>query len=135
MQYMDASSKSQQERAAAFKVQYTPWGYPWLEGPRKTKVEEANLLMMRTIAAVEAAGMSDTPLAFEFPEDLGKHLGETPASPWRLPEVSKVAENINARRVAIHQRDYGTPYLKPTGFLLTLDEDPILWGGRLATRG
>ena len=63
-------------------------------------------------------------MAYEFPEDLGKHLGKTPASPWRLPEIRSVAEKINARRVAIHQRDYGTPYLKPTGFLLTLDEDP-----------
>ena len=44
-----------------------------MDGPRKSKLEEANLLMKQTLEALEAAVATDTPFFLEHPEDLG-HL-------------------------------------------------------------
>ena len=59
------------------------------------------------------------PYIFEDPEDLGWHHGGTPASVWQLPELKAIAEEGNAMRRAVRQKDFGTSYLKPTGFLMT----------------
>ena len=98
-----------------------PWGFPWLSGPRKAKLDEANQLLRVAFEALEEATKAHVPYIFEHPEDLGWHRGGTPASVWQLPELKAIAEQGNAMRRAVHQKDFGTPYLKPTGFLLTLE--------------
>ena len=79
--------------------------------------------MRRSLAALEEAGLSNTPWLLEFPEDLGKHRGITPASIWQLPELRKIAADCNAKRVAIHQYNFGAAFPKPTGILATIDLD------------
>ena len=62
------------------------WGFPWLSGPRKSKLEEANALMRITLDALGLAAALNIPFLLEHPEDLGRHrTGESPASIWRLP--------------------------------------------------
>ena len=66
-----------------------PWGFPCISGPRRKKIEDANTLIKRSFAALEAAGISRTPWLLEFPEDLGKHRGMTPASIWQFPSFGR----------------------------------------------
>ena len=100
-----------------------PWGFPWLEGVRKEKVDAANVLMRRSIDVMKLCGELHIPFLFEFPEDLGDSRGMSPASAWQLPELKALANETKATRYGVYQSDYGTPYLKPTGFLSTLDFD------------
>ena len=100
------------------------WGFPWLSGPRKSKLEDANALMRITLDALVLAADLNIPFILEHPEDLGRyHTGDTPASIWRLPEVFDLAIKADATRWALHQRSYGTPYAKPTGILASFRLD------------
>ena len=77
-----------------------------------------------TISALKAQARHPGRLAFfENPEDLGaiRHgylLGHRPASMWQLPSCEELQRQPGVRSIAFHQMDFGTPYPKPTRFLL-----------------
>ena len=48
-----------------------PWGFPWLYGVRKDKINTANILMRRSFEVMRVCGDLLIPYLFEFPEDLG----------------------------------------------------------------
>ena len=94
------------------------WGFPWLSGPRKSKLDEANALMRITLDALNLAASLNIHFLLERPEDLGRYrTGEVPASIWRLPEVLDLAIRSDATRWALHRKSYGATYAKPTGIL------------------
>ena len=48
-----------------------PWGFPWLAGKRRDKIENANALIRITLEVLSIAGDLHIPFVLEFPEDLG----------------------------------------------------------------
>ena len=109
-----------------------PWGFPWLQGRLKDKIETANLLIRRSIEACNVAFDHGVSYMLEFPEDLGLKNGLNPASIWQLPELRETAERTGTLRRAINQDSYGAPYPKPTGLLTTCRPSDTLGGGGMA---
>ena len=96
-----------------------PWGSPWILGKRRSKLRQANRLIKKAILACAAGGEVGTPYVLEFPEDLGLKQGRRPASIWQLACTKSLAEATGGHRIALYQRWFGTPFLKPTGLLTT----------------
>ena len=68
-----------------------PWGFPWVEGTRRKKLDDHNTLMRRALEACEAAGQCGAHFILECPEDLGTAYNEHPASAWQLPDMISLA--------------------------------------------
>ena len=94
-----------------------PWGFPWILGKRRSKLRQANRLVKKAILACAAGAEVGTPYVLEFPEDLGSKQGRRQASIWQLACTKKLAETTGGHRIALYQRWFGTPFLKPTGLL------------------
>ena len=97
-----------------------PWGFPWLYGVRKDKIDTANNLMRKSFEVLRLCGEMLIPYLFEFPEDLGGCRQLSPASAWQLPELRNIAADTHATSYAIYQDDYGAPYMKPTVFFVDI---------------
>ena len=98
-------------------------GFPWLKGNSKRLVQLANTLTDFTWSAAKLqAKLVPGLLLLEFPEDLGavshgSMQGVIPASFWQYEDLNEVLKLENTTTVAVHQADYGAPYLKPTRLL------------------
>ena len=99
-------------------------GFPWLSGQHKRLAQLANTLTDFTWqAALEQAKQTPGLLALEFPEDLGivasgEFKGVHPASFWQEPQLDEILRIPEVCTGALHQADFGAPYLKPTRILL-----------------
>lgn len=98
-------------------------GFPWITGERARLNRVGSLLAdfaldsMLDMAELKGVGL------LEFPEDLGcvQHgswKGTRPASLWQWPQMNKIREDPSFREVGVLQKDFGTPYLKPTRLLM-----------------
>ena len=101
-----------------------PRGLPRITWAERRKTDWGNTMADLTFAAIrEQLGHQHHMAFFENPEDLGamtkgEHQGKRPASMWQFPACAELLKDERTRTVAFHQLDFGTPYLKPTRFLL-----------------
>ena len=102
------------------------WGFPWLEGARKQKLELSNNLVGFAIEAMELALQVSVDFIFEHPEELGavrfsRHSAR-PASVWQLPQVKQMVQSGIAFTFAFFQCQLGATSRKPTRFLTTVPQ-------------
>lgn len=89
-----------------------PYGYPWLFGVMKKKVEQANRFIEIMIEGFKEAAKAKAAYLGEHPEDLGVAAsGELPATIWALPEVIALP---NVTTGALFQCPFGASTSKPT---------------------
>ena len=100
-----------------------PRGFPWLHGPRWTKVNLGNILSDFALDMVLIQVSLQPGLLFmEFPEDLGTirnglNRGLRPASIWQWPILDQIRQVDGVNEAGILQSDFEAPYLKPTRLL------------------
>ena len=115
-----------------------PWGFPWLEGMRKQKMEDSNsmiVLCLRVLCLLEEKAFA-TAFLLEHPEDLGavtsfKRRATTawyqpissavrPASIWQLPQIKAIERHSQVFTRVFHQCLFGAESPKPTRILSSL---------------
>ena len=70
-----------------------PYGFPWLDGTNRSKVDKANTLVQFTVESCLRAARSGAFYLAEHPEDLGTTAsGEQPASIWQLSEMHSLLQ-------------------------------------------
>jgi hypothetical protein len=75
-----------------------------LEGLAKTRCDDANILLELTVNVAYALYGAGADFVIEHPEDLGRLADlHTPASIWRLPEITKLAADTMAQTTALFQ--------------------------------
>ena len=95
-----------------------PRGFPWLRGPARQHVREANELVDFTVKALRAQHTTEPGLSIlEHPEDLGRVHTEVPGSIWQLRSIRELCTDARVLTGAIKQSDFGTSYPKPTRLL------------------
>ena len=101
-------------------------GFPWLVGASGHNVKLANTLVDFSFKAMlEHLRIPSSMLVLEFPEDLGaissgKWKGVRPASIFQWPQFEEVMGFPGVVTGGIHQKSFGTDYLKPTRLILRL---------------
>ena len=77
-----------------------PWGFPWLQGQDKKKVDEGNFFIRKSIEAIQVVRQVGSFYLLEHPEDLGKHRtgklakrNSFPASIWQLDGILAFAND------------------------------------------
>ncbi|CAK0883391.1 unnamed protein product [Prorocentrum cordatum] len=112
-----------------------PLGFPWLQGPSKERVQDANILGLLAAQILEAViharsvGHRARGL-MEFPEDLGarRAIGRVraiawgrPASLWQLPQFRRITRpDSGFVTFAFRQLEFGVLCPKPARFLTDL---------------
>lgn len=89
-----------------------PYGFPWLFGSSKRKVQEANRFVEIMVEGFREAAKVQAAYLGEHPEDLGVAAsGELPASIWSLQEIIGLPDVCTG---ALFQCPFGAPTSKPT---------------------
>ena len=91
-----------------------PRGFPWLKTSDAQKVEEANLLVDRSLQMARECTELDIGFLLEHPEQLGLAAGMIPASIWNFKEFVQLEKHEHVRQAAIFQCQFGAPTSKPT---------------------
>ncbi len=94
-------------------------GFPWLKDADKQRVDQANLLVERTLEACAAGHSQTTAFLIEHPEQLGIANGLIPASIWDWPEFKDLQENTGLIQGALFQCLWEAPTSKPTRLATT----------------
>lgn len=115
-----------------------PWGFPWLEGPRRQKVDDSNSMIELCLQVMELLEGKDYVTAFllEHPEDLGavatfkrkakklwfQPIASTvrPASIWQLQRLRSLEHHAKVCTRVFHQCLFGATSPKPTRILTSL---------------
>ncbi|CAE8681799.1 unnamed protein product, partial [Polarella glacialis] len=112
-------------------------GFPWLPPLRAKPIRQANFLTDFSFECLKSQRRTRPGLCImEFPEDLGaiahgKWQGARPASIWQWPEFAELLADKSFATLGLRQSDFGTPYVKPTRFLLRLpviSPAPVFFG-------
>jgi len=89
-----------------------------LRGAARRHVEEANVLVDFTVAAMRAQHRTSPGLSIlEHPEDLGRTTNGTPGTVWQLEKVKELGTDEGVLTGALLQSEFGTAYSKPTRLL------------------
>lgn len=101
-----------------------PWGLPWLEGSKLSKVAASNAMIRLCMQVLERAIALGLGVFLEHPENLGSVRSRPsatvrPASIWELPEIQRLQEK-DIFTVAFYQCQFGSPSRKPTRVLTNL---------------
>lgn len=94
-----------------------PYGFPWLRGPNRDRVDEANLLIQQAVLACAEQARAKRFYLLIHPEQLGCVGGEQPASIWDWDEVQGLQQHTGAHTLAFLQCQFGAPTCRPTRFL------------------
>ena len=98
-----------------------PTGFPWLEGVKLRKCQEANCFITKSIEALLSAHSAGAFTLMEHPEDLGTlNNGGTPCAIWSREDLLQMAKSTGAFTAAIYQCAFGRDSPKPTRLLGTL---------------
>ena len=108
-------------RAAGLHV----WGFPWLEGARKQKLELSNTLVQFSLEVMELALHIGIDFILEHPEDLGavrsdRYPHARPASIWQLPQMRQLGKSARVFTFAFYQCQFNAASRKPTRFITTI---------------
>ena len=103
------------------------WGFPWLEGARKQKLDLSNNLVLFSLEVMQVALEIAVEFLFEHPEDLGAvrsstHRVARPASVWQLPQMRQLGASLKVYTFAFYQCQFGASSRKPTRFITTFPQ-------------
>ncbi len=115
-----------------------PWGFPWVEGQRRSKLASSNAMIRLCLQVLELIldHKLDTRFWWEHPEDLGAvptyrrkarsqwfgklHPDVRPASIWQLEELRRFMAIPGAFTRALHQCSFWADSPKPTRIFTNL---------------
>ncbi len=99
-----------------------PWGLSGLTRAERSRVREANALMIHFLALAEALALRGGVFLLEHPADPGQ---EPFPSVFATPQLTEMADRVGAVLGYLEQCALGGPAKKPTGLLSTIE---AFWG-------
>ena len=100
-------------------------GFPWLKQTDAAKVEQANVLVLRSFEACRLVAGTGGVFLVEHPKQLGVAGNLVPASIWDWPEFSQLLEDTGLLQGAIFQCEFGALTLKPTRLATSIPASPL----------
>ena len=103
-------------------------GFPWLREADRAKVEQANLLVLRSLEACGLVADAGGVFLLEHPEQLGLAGHLVPASIWDWEEFKILQDETGLQQAALFQCEFGAITSKPTRLASTVpgfDSSPL----------